>query len=198
MILWMTFFEHSHGQNLAQTIVPMINGGSPAYVFVLLFFISPVVFQLRFLRTLPISSSSLAATLVFLPVISIAVVGLIVSALASFAADESVILATVNGFLMLGTQAAVLVFIIVWRGLDAVTYLLVFLIAVSGSFITLGLTLIFHLGLKTPERPWWVNLTVFLLCVAVSFALTRRLLTKSSGAYRVRTMPGNAWSMARR
>jgi hypothetical protein len=136
--------------------------------------------------------------LVLLPVISVAAVGVIVMALASFVAGEAVIPPAANVFLMLGAKAAIMVSLIVWRGLDATTYIFMFLMMVSDSFISLGMTIIFHLGSKSPERPWWVNLTIFLLYVAASFAMTRRLLTKSSSAYRVRTMPTNAWSMARR
>jgi hypothetical protein len=199
MTLWMSFFHFSHGQNHSQPVVSMIiDFGSIPYVFVLLFFISPIVFHLRFLRTLPISSSALAAILVFLPVFSIAAVGLIVTTLASFMADEAVITPAANGFLMLGAQAAIMVSLIVWRGLDALTYLLIFLMVISDSFIKLGMTIVFHLGSKTPERPWWINLTIFLLCVVGSLALTQRLLAKSSSAYRVRMMPTNAWSMTRR
>jgi hypothetical protein len=197
MILWMSFFRR--GQNHSQGTVSMIiDFGSVPYVFVLLFFISPIVFQLRFLRTLPISPSTLAATLMFLPVFSIAVVGVIVTALASFVSDEAVILHAINGFLMLGAQAAIMVSLLVWRGLDALTYLFIFLLVISESFIKLGMTIIFHPGSNTPERPWWINLTIFLLCVIVSFALTQRLLAKSSSAYRVRIMPANAWSLGRR
>jgi hypothetical protein len=199
MTLWMSFFHFSHGQNHSQAVVSMIvDFGSIPYVFVLLFFISPIVFQLRFLRTLPISPSALAATLVFLPVFSIAAVGMIVIALVNFVAGEALILHTANGFLMLGAEAAVMVSLIVWRGLDTLTYLLIFLMVISESFIKLGMTIIFHLGSKTPERPWWINLTIFLLCAVGSLALTQRLLAKSSSAYRVRIMPANAWSMARR
>jgi hypothetical protein len=198
MALWMSFFHLSHGQNRAQAIGSMIDIGSIPYVFVLLFFISPVVFQLRFLRTLPISPAALAVTLVCLPVFSIAAVGMIVIAIVNLVASEAVVLHTVNGFLMLGAEAAVMVSLIVWRGLDSLTYLCIFLMVISGSLIKLGMTIIFHLGSKTPERPWWINLTIFLLCVVGSLALTQRLLAKSSSAYRVRTMPANAWSMARR
>ena len=99
---------------------------------------------------------------------------------------------------MLGAEAAVMVSLIVWRGLDTLTYLLIFLMVISESFIKLGMTIIFHLGSKTPERPWWINLTIFLLCAVGSLALTQRLLAKSSSAYRVRIMPANAWSMSRR
>ncbi|HEY3932418.1 MAG TPA: hypothetical protein VGM58_08615 [Verrucomicrobiae bacterium] len=197
MTLFMSFL--SHGQNPAQALVSMIHGGSIPYVFfILIFSIVPIVFQLRFLRTLPVSSLALAATLVFLPVASIAAVGLIVTVVASLLLGEPVILPTANNFLLLGAKAAIIVSLIVWRGLDVLTYLLIFLMLISDSFISLGMTIVFHLGSNTPGRPLWVNLTVFLLCVVVSFALTRRLLVKSSSAYRVRTMPANAWSMARR
>jgi hypothetical protein len=198
MTLTMSFFHFSNSLNRAQMITSMVNGGSTSYIFVFIISITPMVFQLRFLRTLPIAPSTLAATLVFLPVASIAAMGLIVTVLATFVAGESVIPHTVNSFLMLGAKVAIMASVIVWRGLDAVTYFLIFLMVVSDSFITLGLTLIFHLGSKTPEHPLWISLTIFLICVVVSFALTCRLLNKSSSAYRVRTMPGNAWSMARR
>ena len=199
MTLWMSFFHFSHGQNHSQAVVSMIvDFGSIPYVFVLLFFISPIVFHLRFLRTLPISSSALAAILVFLPVFSIAAVGLIVTTLASFMAGEAVITPAANGFLMLGAKAAVMMSVIVWRGLDGTTYILMILLVISNSLVSLGMVLIFHPGTKAQGYPLWMYLTVFLLCVAAAFALTRRLLTKSSSAYRVRTMPANAWSMARR
>jgi hypothetical protein len=197
MILFMSFLLR--GENPVQAMVSMTQGGSTPYVFyILMFSIIPVVFQLRFLRTLPISTSTLAATLIFLPIFSIAAVGLIVTTVASLILGEAVIMPTANSFLMLGAKAAIVVSIVVWRGLEAGTYLLIFLLVLSDSLVSLGMTIIFHLGSKSPARPWWVNLTIFILCLAASFALTKRLLTKSSSAYRVRTMLGNAWSMARR
>lgn len=201
IISWMTLVtSYFHvGPDSVQEIVSRIEGGSIPYVFcILMFSIVPIVFQLRFLRTLPIFPSALAATLVFLPVISITAVGLLVTAVTSMVAGEAVIPPAASSFLMLGAKAAIIVPLVVWRGLEAPTYLLIFLLVLSDSFISLGVTIIFHLGSKTPEHPWWISLTIFFLCVAASFALTHRLLTKSSSAYRVRTMPANAWSMARR
>jgi len=197
MTLFMSFL--TRGENPAQAIVSMIQGGSTPYVFfILIFSIVPIVFQLRFLRTLPASSSALAATLVFLPVFSIAAVGLIVTAVVGALLGESVILPTVNSFLLLGAKAAIIVPLIAWRGLDALAYLLIFLLVVSDSFILLGMTILFHLGSNRPERPLWIDLTVFLLCVGLSLVLTRRLLTQSSSAYRMRMLPANAGSMAQR
>jgi hypothetical protein len=197
MTLLMSFI--SHDEQRGRAFITMIGGGSTPYAFyILIFSIVPIVFQLRFLRTLPISPSILAATFVILPVISIAAVGVIVIAIASLVFGETVIPPAANSFLMLGAKAAIIVSLVVWRGLETPIYILIFLLVLSDSLVSLGMTIIFHLGSKTPDRPWWVNLTIFLLCVAVSFALTRRLLTKSSGAYRIRTMPANNWIMARR
>jgi hypothetical protein len=189
-------FQDSHR---AQAVVSMIQGGSTPYVFfILIFSIVPIVFQLRFLRTLPVSSSALAATLVSLPVFSIVAVGVIVAAVAGLLLGETVILPTANNFFMLGAKAAVIVPLIVWRGLDVVTYVFIFLMVISDSFINLGMTILFHLGSDKPANPWWSSLIIFLLFIAVAFVLTQRMLTQSSSAYRVRTMPANAWSMARR
>jgi len=203
IIAWMTlvmlFFSVSNGQNHVQTITMTVNGGlTPCFFFVLLFSIVPMVFQLRALRTFPIPSSTLATTLVFLPILSIAAFGVIVITLAVSLAGQAVILQTINSFFVMGAKAAIMVVVIVWRGMNAVTYLLAFLLMVADSFISLGVTLVYHLGSNTPEHPWWIALTIFLLCVGMSLILTRRLLTQSSSAYRVRTMPANAWSMARR
>ena len=200
---WMTFamsFIHvSDGQSRAQAIASAINGGStPWFFFILIFSIVPMVFQLRVLRTFPIPSSALAATLVFLPILSIAAVAVIVTTLAISLAGQAVMLQTINSFLMIGAKAAIMVAVIVWRGLDALTYFLVFLLLVADSFVSLGVTMIFHLGSKSPEQPWWIALAIFLLSAAASVALTQKLLTQSSDTYRVRTMPASAWSLARR
>ncbi len=197
MTLFMAFlFQGSHRP---QAVISMIQGGSTPYVFfILIFAIVPIAFQLRFLRTMPVSSSALAATLVSLPVFSIVAVGMIVAVVGGLLLGETVILPTANNFLILAAKAAVIVPLIVWRGLDILTYLLIFLMIISDSFISLGVTVIFHLGFNRPANPWWSSLIIFLLFVVVSVALTKKLLTQSSSAYSVRTMPTNAWSMARR
>jgi hypothetical protein len=197
MTLFMAFLFQ--GQNRVQAVVSMIQGGSTPYVFfILIFSIVPIAFQLRFLRTLPVSSSALATTLVSLPVFSIAAVGVIVATTGGLLLGETIILPTANNFLILGAKAAIIVPLVVWRGLDVVTYIFIFLMIISDSFIKLGTTILFHLGSNTPANPWWTSFIIFLLFIAISVALTQRLLIKSSSSYRVRTMPANAWSMTRR
>jgi hypothetical protein len=121
-----------------------------------------------------------------------------VAAIGGLLLGGTVVLPTVNNFLMLGVKAAVIVPLIVWRGLDALAYFLIVLIIISDSLISLGMTIVFHLGSNAPANPWWTSLIIFLLFIAASVALTQRLLVKSSSAYRVRTMPANAWSMSQR
>ena len=198
MILAMSFFPISDGPNRAQTITSAIDGGLTPGIFALLISIAPMVFQLRVLRTMPIAPSTLAATMVLVPVVSIALVGLIVTALTASLVGEAIIPHTANSFLMFEAKVAMLVSVIVWRGLDAVTYLIMFVMMVADSFIALGITMHFHLGTRNTENPVWIALTIFLVFVAVSVALTRMLLTQSSSPYRARTMPLNAWSMMRK
>ena len=143
LIGWMTFamsFIHvSDGQSRAQAITSAINGGAtPWFFFILIFSIGPMVFQLRALRTFPVPSSALAATLVFLPILSIAAVGVIVTALSGALAGQAAMLQTISSFLMIGAKATIMVTVIVWRGLDTVTYLIIFLLIVADSFISLG------------------------------------------------------------
>ena len=175
-----------------------IDSGLTPAIFALLVSIAPMVFQLRVLRTLPIAPSTLAATMVLVPVVSIAIVGLIVTALTTCMVGGAIIPHTLNSFLMFEAKVAMLVSVIVWRGLDAVTYLIMFLLVIADSFIALGITMHFHLGTRNTENPVWIALVIFLVFAAVSVALTRMLLTQSSSPYRARTMPLNAWNMMRK
>ena len=198
MILAMLFFALSRGQDRAQMINSAVDGGLGVGIFAILVSIVPMVFQLRVLRTLPIAPATLAATMVLVPVAAIATVGLIVTAVTTCMVGETIMLHTVNSFLMFDAKVALLVSVIVWRGLDAVTYLIMFLLVIADSFIALGITMHFHLGTRNTENPAWIALAIFLVFVAVSVALTQMLLTQSSSPYRARTMPANAWSMMRR
>jgi len=198
MVLFMAMLTPGH--NRGSAILSMVQGGSTPYVFfILIFSIVPVVFQLRFLRTLPVSPSALAAALVALPVFSIITVGAIIATVLSLLLGDKMVVPTANSFLILGAKAAIIVPLIIWRGLDALTYFLIFLMVVADSFIALGMTLLFHLGSNTPANPWWSSAIIFLLFIAVALLLTRTLLIQSSCAYRVRNLPASSWNnVARR
>ncbi|HZM03378.1 MAG TPA: hypothetical protein VFC44_10155 [Candidatus Saccharimonadales bacterium] len=187
----------SPGQSRSQAISSMMDAGSVPYAFVILGSIIPVVFQLRLLRALPVFASTLSATLVLLPVCSLAAIGLLVITMVNAAAGQNAILTPANDFLFLGAKAALMVPLVVWRGLDAGTYILAFLLVACGSLVSIITALSFHLG-KIPEQPLWLSLSIFFLSTIGSILLTHRLLTKSSAPYRARVMPLNLWNMVRR
>ena len=199
MIVWVTLAMSflSHGQTRAQVIASMMNAGSVPYAFVILGSIVPVVFQLRLLRALPISAATLSATLVLLPICYLAAIGLIVMTMVNAAAGKDAMIAPASDFLFLGAKAALMVPLVVWRGLDTVTYVLAFLLVACGSLTSIILSLSFHVT-KMPEQPLWLTLSVFFISTIGSILLTKRLLTASSVPYRARVLPMNLWNMARR
>ena len=147
------------------------------YVIVL-----PVILQLRHLRTLPISTAMLAATLVLMTVTPVLGVGLVGAAVSGtgFQIHEEIV--------MRAAVAAIGVPTIVWLGLRLETCLpLTFFMMAS-----MVVPIFFHL--KIPP----IATTLGSLCViALAYELTRRLLLSSSRAYRNPPAMFNAWGGGR-
>ena len=190
MTFWMPFISHDsihvlfHSSIPVQVITSMITAITFPLLFVAMIQIFPIVFQMRFLRTLPISPSVLAATLVFLPVISMAVLCLIIVALTSPVAGAAIVLPVFKSFLMTATLAAVAILLVVSRGLDILTYFLIIFGCVLSSTMS-----ILHGG----NFPLWFKITLAIVIIGFSFVLTRRMLTRSSHAYRNPPAMMNAW-----
>ncbi|MCX6894502.1 MAG: hypothetical protein NTZ16_03145 [Verrucomicrobia bacterium] len=196
MTLWIPFVSHDstrmlvHGSMRTQIISSMATTTSMPLLFVAMFQIFPVVLQIRFLRTLPISPSVLAATLVFLPMISVGVLCLITVALAGPMAGVAVLLPVFKNFLLTVTLSAIAILLIVSRGLDILTYFLI----VFGCIVSTSLSLMLH----GAELPLWGNVTLAVVIIGTSLAVTRRVLTRSSHAYRVLANPfGAGWGAGR-
>lgn len=191
MTFWMSFIPHdsfrvlSHSSIPVQVITSMITAITFPLLFVAMIQIFPIVFQMRFLRTLPISPSILAATLVFLPVISMAVLCLIIVALASPVVGDAIVLPVFKSFLTTATLAAVAILLVVSRGLDILTYFLI----IFGCVLSSTMSIIHHGG----DIPLWGDIALSVVIIAYSFVITRRMLTRSSDAYRVRANLMNAW-----
>jgi len=200
MTVWMSFISHGslqllfHGSARAQVLTSMTTAISMPLLFVAMFQIFPVALQIRFLRTLPISPSVLAAMLVFLPVISGGVLCSIIVALAFPVAGAAVILPVLKCFLLIATLSAVAILLLVSRGFDILTYILI----VFGCVLSGILSIVFH----GAELPLWSDLTLAVAIIGLSFVVTRRMLTRSSHAYQVRTNQlmsawGGGWSTGR-
>jgi hypothetical protein len=141
------------------------------------------------MRTLPISLNVLAATLVFLPVVLIIGLGLIIGALIGITSEGLTGIFIPQNYLIGSGLMAICVPFFVWRGLATGTYLVLFTIVFSSSM--------FPIFFNTGKISSWVIVPIAILMIGFGFVLTRKLLVHNSEAYRVRTMPNNAWGMNR-
>lgn len=160
-------------KQLFETLLPIFN--TSGYVFCFMFLLQQTGMQLRLLRTLPISTTALAATLVLLPATSILVVGLVWSVVGGGIASGNAFL-TLSNCLMYATLMAIGAAVFVWQGVKLATCLvLVVFVLVSNvgprifhpTVILTVITALISLGL-----------------IVLAFELTRRLLNSSSRPYR--------------
>jgi hypothetical protein len=150
------------------------------YFFIYIFVLLPVVVHLRFLRTLPISISALAATLVFFPVGIILAIGLVFTAF-------------VGGFptsCLIGVSlAAICVPLMIWHGSGTGTY--------SALVVLVMVTSLAPMFFHTTKIPPIIGILISIFVIVLAWEITRRLLRCSSKAYHVQPMALNAWGMAR-
>jgi hypothetical protein len=190
LLIWLTLITFFLNSRSGSEMTVAMQGGLPFLIFGMAIYLAPLFYQMRFLRTMPVSPLTLAGILVCVPLFSIMTIGAIFTGLVSLTCSEATLLPIINAFLVLGTKVALMVSLLVWRGLDAVTYLFIFLLAISGNLISIWFS-------KRLEFPLWLNLGIFSLYVIGSICLTRILLDKSSRPYCARAMLITGWGMAR-
>jgi len=142
-----------------------------------------VLLQIRWLRTLPVATVTLAWVLTFAPVAAmLAFMGLgkLIFGIVYPIPQMSFLSMVHQGCLLQIALATLLVPLIIWRGLDALVLALVMGMLLGCSIGTFYLQK--HLPLSA-------NAGVSLVLILVSFLLTRLLLDRSSRVYRPRTSP---------
>jgi hypothetical protein len=155
------------------------------YFIIYMCLLLPTIMQLRLLRTLPISASKLAATLVLMPAAPIFIIGLAWAAFSGSASESETDFLIPSSFLTCAALTAIGAPIFVWRGLKLETYLLLMLLVMAS---TLG-PMFFHPAKIPPAVAALVSLGV----IAIAFEITRRLLQSSSNPYRNHAAMMNAW-----
>jgi hypothetical protein len=176
--------------NFPATMVGAINGVFTPFFFILMMECTQLAQQIRFLRTLPISPSSLTAILIMLPLVSIAAVGTILAILMITLAGQTTLAPLLHGFVTIAGIAALGVAVVVWRGLDSLTYLLLFLLIAGGPIFSLIMLFAFSIN----HIPAWISTVLSPVLVALSWVLTRWLVSRSSAAYRVRPSSIYSWT----
>jgi hypothetical protein len=162
-------------KQLLEAILP--TSSTFGFFFVFMFLLLPMMMQLRHLRSLPISTTALAALLVLLPTVPIFACGL---AWAAFHADASAvgnIFQIPSNFLTCAAMLSVAAPLFVWQGLRMGSYLLIMVLVM---FSTMG-PLLFH----TTKIPASITAVVSFGIILLAFVITRRLLKSSSQAYRL-------------
>ena len=163
-------------------------GGMGAVFWVVIFLsVSPVVRQMRWLRTLPISATELATALFAIASLPFLALGVLVAGIAALAGGTPLAIEIVENFALILAPASVCIFFAVRLGIGIPAYLML-LVTMAGSQMV-------------PHRPIPFSLGGPLAagCVLLAFLLTRRALRRSSRTYRIQANVFNKdpWGAAR-
>ncbi len=145
---------------------------------------------LRLLRTLPISTTKLAALLVFLPTASLVLMSLVLGACFYPFIGQAAALQFAAIFLIPMTITALAIPVVLWSGLERNS------LALIGFVFFLSLTLPIFFGLD--GVPLWFRGAVAMIIVSISFFTSKYLLPRSSKAYRFQLSNLGAWRMGGR
>jgi hypothetical protein len=169
------------GRTLKLSIPELLHASLPALTsfggfFTFMIMMMPVLLQLRYLRTLPICASALAAMLVLIPVAPVLVVGTVFNLATGIYPSPENFLPFPIQCLTYAAAMAIAVPPIVRHGMR------------SGSFVVLTLAMLATtLGpalFPSLKIPLLATTLVSLGIITLAFVITRRLLQSSSHAYR--------------
>ena len=159
----------------------MFAGMSWVYVFVPLSELLAVLRQLRFLRTLPISATRLAAVMIALTILPLFAVGALVAGVAGLIGATRAAIMLWESFTFILAPASLCVFFIVWRGEGMQGYALLAFPLFGFLSMRWGLMLALHRA----ALPFGLIGAIVALSVLLAFVLTRGALEHGSRAYRV-------------
>jgi hypothetical protein len=151
-----------------------------------LFQILPMFTQLRLLRTLPISTTQLAAVLVFLPIISLALLGIVIGFLFFPFIGQAKALEVAATFLIPMTMVSVGIPLVAWMGLERNT------MALIGFGFFIGIAVV-PLWFSLEKIPLLLRYILVAVLILVSFFGTKFSLARSSKAYRINLANLGAW-----
>ena len=149
-----------------------------------------MLIQLRLLRTLPISTTKLAALLVFLPIASLVLLSIILGTFFFPFIGQPKALEVAATFLTPMTIVSIGIPLVFWLGLERNTMVLI------GFVFFLSVTLPIWFGLDKVPLSLRFAVTAFL--IGASFFVTKYLLARSSKAYRIQLSNLGAWGMGGR
>lgn len=144
----------------------------------------PLIFilvQLRYLRTLPISATKLAALTILIALLPTIVLGTLPVWAAGWISGPSAALVMLQRMAFIVAPSAICVSIAVWRGISHESVYIAVLPILVFPIVPFCLRLFFH----GRDIPLILVGMVVVICLALALQLTRRLLLQSSYTYRI-------------
>jgi hypothetical protein len=141
----------------------------------------PVLRHLRFLRTLPISATRLAAAMMAFAILPLAALGAVVTGVAGLSLGPAVAIMFLKSYTLILAPASLCVFFTVWQGARNQVYVWLLLILFGFQLGPMWL----QRFIRYPEIPDYATGALVASCVLLAFLLTRCALLRSSVAYRV-------------
>jgi len=149
-------------------------GGMGSVFWVIIFvFLMPVVRQLRFLRTQPISAANLAAVIFAIAFLPFIVLGALIAGVAGLAWGTPLALTVLRSYAFTLAPASLCIFFAVWRGTGIQAYVLLL-------FTMIGFQVLLY-----REIPVGLGGPIAAICVLLAFLFTHRALLHSSHTYRI-------------
>jgi hypothetical protein len=171
------------------------NGNAFPFFFIFMILSFALSDNLRFLRTMPVSSARLAATLLSVYILPLLTVCLAITALAWAETGAVECVSFFKLELLAVSPVSVFVAVSIWNtdGNFIKTILLVILIVAAFAPAFYQLTCMFSRGL-----PFWFIILFNIVIVSISYWSTCQIIAKSSSAYLARqNQLGNRWSWGR-
>ena len=197
MVASMALLMLWQGQAIPRHVAIAMFAGTGSFMacgFIIVFQLLPVLRQLRFLRTLPLSATRLATVMIAIVVLPLIALGALATGVAGLALGTQAGITFLKSYTFILASASLCVFFAVWRGDGMPAYALLVITMFGFQQVTLRLQMFFHY----PEMPFNLIGPIVAICVLLAFLLTRRALLHSSHAYRVQANPfGNVWGAGR-
>jgi hypothetical protein len=158
--------------------------------FVLVFQFLPILRQLRFLRTLPISETRLAALMLVTVGLPIVALGALTAGFAQWALGPVVALGVLNSYVFLLAPTSLSVLFGVWLGEGKLTWGLSFAILFGSQILLASL-------FRPQQHRFALTGCIAGGCILLAFLLTRLALARGGRVYRVQINPmgGLPWGM---
>jgi hypothetical protein len=172
--------------------VELLNGmGFFPFWFIIFFMLVPVFMQLRYLRSLPISTTRLAAVMILMVVLPLVALGAVSATVTGLTIGMPAAATVVKSYALTLAPATLTVSFLVWQGTGTPAFLLMLFVMITAQSVPLWLAVFFHRS----EMPASLAGAIAVTYILVSFLLTRWMLLRSSQAYRVQQNPFNtsAW-----